>query len=183
MDPFSIAHTFGTGDGETHTWHAPADVDFNGDGRLDSVRLDFDGDGRIDDLMIDSDSDGVADCAALDLDDDGVVESFFRDTGNGVWGVRAQRPEFSSSGPGPPPAPPRPPPTPPPPPADEAPRPGRVGRPIDTNGDGKPDATLVGLPDGGSELRLDTDGDGRWDTALVDVDGDGVVDRIRRREP
>ncbi|MFT4200772.1 hypothetical protein [Gordonia sp. (in: high G+C Gram-positive bacteria)] len=170
MDPPSIAHTFGTGSGETHTWHAPADADFNRDGRLDSVRLDFDGDGLIDDLMIDTDGDGVADCAALDLDDDGVVDAYFTDGGNGVWGVRAESP--SVGGPAPPPA-------------DHPPKPGRLrrepGRAVDTDGDGRPDATLVVHPDGSRELRLDTDGDGRWDTALVDVDGDGTVDRVDRR--
>ena len=34
-----IAHTFGTGFGETHTWHAPADADLNGDGVVNFVDL------------------------------------------------------------------------------------------------------------------------------------------------
>ena len=91
MEPPMIAHTFGTGFGETHTWHAPADADLNGDGRLDSVRLDFDGDGLADDAMIDADGDGVAEYAALDLDDDGTPDTYFTDTGNGVGACAVRR--------------------------------------------------------------------------------------------
>ncbi|HNP56419.1 MAG TPA: hypothetical protein PK331_10010 [Gordonia sp. (in: high G+C Gram-positive bacteria)] len=161
-----IAHTFGTGFGETHTWHAPADADLNGDGRLDSVRLDFDGDGLADDAMIDADGDGVAEYAALDLDDDGTPDTYFTDTGNGVWGVRSPPPSgFGAVESGAPP------------------KPGRQWRPVDLDGDGAPDATLVTFADGRRELHLDTDGDGRTDTVLVDSDGDGVVDRVRHRDP
>ncbi|GAB11457.1 hypothetical protein GOARA_068_01180 [Gordonia araii NBRC 100433] len=168
MDPPLIAHTFGTGFGETTTWHAPADVDLNGDGRLESIRLDFDGDGLADDLMIDLDGDGVAEYAALDLDDDGTVDVFYTDAGNGVWGVRAEPP----AGPAAPPTAPR-----------AAPEPGRMEVPIDVDGNGTIDATLVTHADGRRELRLDTDGDGRWDTALVDEDGDGTIDRVHHRKP
>ncbi|GED96177.1 hypothetical protein nbrc107697_02160 [Gordonia crocea] len=168
MDPPLIAHSFGTGAGPTHTWYAPADADLNGDGRAESVSLDFDGDGLADDAMIDSDGDGVADLVGLDLDDDGVPETFYSDDGSGVWGVRTASPfaRAPSTSSGQPPTGP--------------PRPGR--QPVDTDGDGKADATLV-TRGSSRELRLDTDGDGQWDLALVDDDGDGVVDRVARRDP
>lgn len=162
MDPPLIAHTFGTGLGETHTWHAPADADLNGDGRLESVRLDFDGDGLIDDAMIDVDGDGVADLAGLDLDDDGNLDAFFTDTGTGVWGIRAHPPPGLSPG--------------------DRPRPGRQLLPVDVDGDGRPDATLI-ISGRSRELLLDTDGDGIWDVGLVDSDGDGTIDRVHRRKP
>ncbi len=161
MDPPLIAHTFGTGFGETHTWHAPAEVDLNRDGRLDSIRLDFDGDGIIDDFMIDVDGDGVADVAALDLDDDGVPDAFFADAGNGVWGIRIDPPAGVRGG--------------------DPPRPGRQPQPVDLDGDGQPDAMLITRGQT-RELRIDTNGDGEWDVALIDSDGDGAIDRVQYRD-
>ncbi|WP_040525185.1 hypothetical protein [Gordonia effusa] len=85
----AIDYFFGTGDGSVSHWHSPADADLDHDGRNDAVRLDFDGDGRADDAMWDSDGDGVADIAALDRDDDGTPDSFYRDSGRGLWDVAA----------------------------------------------------------------------------------------------
>ncbi len=68
------------------------DLDIDGDGEFDSLRMDFDGDGLFDDAMTDADSDGLADQAALDLDDDGTAESRYSDDGSGTWTLTAAGP-------------------------------------------------------------------------------------------
>ena len=69
------------GDGSASIWTGNKDVDLDGDGLLDGVRLDIDGDGVFDDVLADLDGDGGADSAALDLDDDGVPEARYTDDG------------------------------------------------------------------------------------------------------
>src|ERR1700754_2344945 len=88
---FGMEYCFGPGDGSATMWIGTPDVDLDGDGTLDAVRLDFDGDGRLDDAIGDFDGDGVADHAALDLDDDGVAESYYTDDGSGTWAVTVDR--------------------------------------------------------------------------------------------
>jgi hypothetical protein len=87
-----MEYCFGPGDRSATMWIGTPNVDLDGDGEMDAVRLDFDGDGAIDDAIGDLDGDGLADHAALDLDDDGTAESFFTDDGSGTWAVTVDRP-------------------------------------------------------------------------------------------
>lgn len=164
-----IEYLFGTGDGHTTSWVSAADTDADHDGQFDAVGLDFDGDGRRDDAMLDTDGDGRADLVALDTDDDEEFDAFYRDSGNGVWGVSAERPGTHE-----PDEPPRPPP--PAGRADDA----TVVRPTDLDDDGHDDVQLEGTRRAGipvaDRLYIDSDGDGRFDRVLVDTDGDGAAD-------
>lgn len=147
------------------------DVDIDGDGELDGVRLDIDGDGVFDDALADLDGDGLADHAALDLDDDGTAESRYTDDGSGTWTVTPTGPggplrwfgldgvEHEASGP------------------VDLDGDGRPDRLLDVDRDGLADRALHTGPDSGPDTGyVDTDGDGRWDLKLVDADGDGASD-------
>ena len=154
------------GDGTASLWTAPTDLDLDGDGEPDALRMDLDGDGMFDDTLADLDDDGVAEHAALDLDDDGEAEARFTDDGSGAWTVAATGPAgpvrwfgldgVEHTGPG------------------------------DVDGDGAPDRLLDtdrngladrALADDARSGYVDTDGDGRWDVRLLDSDGDGATDQ------
>lgn len=179
-----IDYVFGTGDGHTTTWEGTADADPDGDGTDEAIWLDFDGDGRRDDLLWDTDGDGVADVAALDLDDDGRVDDFYRDRGDGVWGISIARPDGqpddpANSGPGTTGSPQpgtEPEPSPQSQTSEPATTPPPTTRVLDLDGDGTTDAELVVENGVVRRLYLDDDGDGRLDRVLVDLNGDGVVD-------
>jgi hypothetical protein len=166
-----VDYCFGAGDGSATMWVGTPDVDLDGDGELDSVRLDFDGDGHLDDAIGDLDGDGVADHAALDLDDDGVAESYFTDDGSGTWAVTVDRSgqlrwfglegveqttgplvDFDADGQ-----------------ADD--------RLLDSDGNGLADRAVCESPSGAVGY-VDVDGDGRWDVKLTDTDGDGTADAV-----
>jgi hypothetical protein len=152
------------GDGTASMWTGHPDIDIDGDGVFDGVRMDFDGDGMFDDVIADGDGDGVGDYATLDLDDDGTPEGRYTDDGSGSWAVSggADRPLrwFSLDG-------------------------VEHTGPGDIDGDGVNDRLLDVDRDGladravGTDGRagyVDTDGDGRWDLMLTDTDGDGSAD-------
>lgn len=84
-------YCFGAGDGVVTAWDAPPNVDLDGDGVMDAVRLDFDGDGLFDDMMWDADGDGSADHSVLDIDNDGRPETYFTDDGLGTWRFHVER--------------------------------------------------------------------------------------------
>ena len=161
------------GDGSASIWTGQFDIDIDGDGELDGVRMDFDGDGAFDDALADFDDDGLADHAALDLDDDGVPEARYTDDGSGTWTVSGAAAAsrslrwFDLAGvehddPGLP---------------VDVDGDGGTDRPFDINRDGLADRVLRGDPDGRfSTGYVDVDGDGRWDVALTDIDGDGAAD-------
>ena len=152
------------GDGTASMWTGHPDIDIDGDGVFDGVRMDFDGDGMFDDVIADGDGDGVGDYATLDLDDDGTPEGRYTDDGSGSWAVSggADRPLrwFSLDG-------------------VEHTGPGDIDgdgvndRPLDVDRDGLADRA-VGTD--GRAGYVDTDGDGRWDLMLTDTDGDGSAD-------
>ena len=161
------------GDGTASIWTGPLDVDIDGDGVLDGLRMDFDGDGAFDDALADLDEDGLADHAALDLDDDGMPEAHYTDDGSGTWSVSGGvTHSWSLRWFG----------------LDGVERDGS-GAPIDVDGNGEPDRLLDVNRDGLADRLLradpdgrfangyvDVDGDGRWDIALTDSDGDGAAD-------
>ena len=164
------------GDGTASIWSGSPDIDIDGDGEFDGVRMDFDGDGVFDDALADFDDDGLADHATLDLDDDGVPEAHYTDDGSGTWTVSGGTPSrplrwFGLDG-------------------IEHYEPGELidvdgdggtDRLFDINRDGLADRVLRSDPDGrfiGG--YVDTDGDGRWDIALTDTDGDGAADGAAR---
>lgn len=161
-------YCLGAGDGAASIWSNDPNVDVNGDGQLDGVRMDFDGDGFFDDALVDLDSDGLADHAALDLDDDGTFESHYADDGSGTWaltpgsGVRwldLDGVEHAAGGP------------------VDFDSDGRSDRMLDTNRDGLADRVFIA--DEGDRFRVgyvDADLDGRWDVKLLDGDGDGAAD-------
>ena len=161
----------GPGDGTAAILSGRPDVDIDGDGEFDGVRMDFDGDGAFDDALADFDGDGLADHAALDLDDDGTAESLYTDDGSGTWALTGGAPsgplrwfgldgvEHTSSG------------------AVDFDGDGRADRVLDTDRDGLADRVLRAGAGGGFDTGyVDTDGDGRWDVKLVDGDGDGAAD-------
>lgn len=176
-----MEYCFGA-DGSATMWVGTPDLDLDGDGELDALRLDFDGDGVLDDAIGDFDGDGLADHAALDFDDDGVAERFFTDDGSGTWAVAAGRPVPGEV------------------PAGEAMRwfgldgAEHTGGPlvdfdadgqtddqlIDSDGNGLADRALCGMPSG-TLGYVDVDGDGRWDVELADADGDGAADTAKER--
>jgi hypothetical protein len=59
-------YCLGDGAGGASMWTGQPEVDVDGDGDLDGIRLDFDGDGAFDDALADFDGDGLADHAALE---------------------------------------------------------------------------------------------------------------------
>ena len=161
------------GDGTASIWTHALDVDIDGDGELDGVRMDFDGDGAFDDGLADFDADGLADHAALDVDDDGTPEARYTDDGSGSWtvssgGVQGRPPRWFG--------------------LDGVEHTERVS-PIDVDGDGEADRLFDSDRDGLADRALrvgpdgritggyvDTDADGQWDIALTDADGDGAAD-------
>ncbi len=155
----------GPGDGTAAMYSGAPDLDIDGDGEFDAVRIDFDGDGLFDDALADLDGDDLADHAVLDLDDDGTPESQYTDDGSGTWTVTATGPPgplrwFGLDG------------------VDH------IGGPADIDGDGQPERLLDVDRDGLADRALggagtgwvDTDGDGRWNVALIDADADGAAD-------
>jgi hypothetical protein len=156
-------------DGGAAIWNGRADLDLDGDGRLDAIGLDFDGDGMHDDALADFDGDGVADHAVLDLDDDGTPESYFTDDGSGTWAVAVDRGGqlrwFGLDG------------------VEHTGGPlvdfdgrGHIDdRLVDTDGDGLADR-VVCAGENGATGYVDTDGDGRWNVRLTDTNGDGLAD-------
>ena len=154
------------GDGTASIWTGHPDIDLDGDGEFESVRMDFDGDGLYDDALTDLDDDGVADHAALDLDNDGMPEARFTDDGSGTWlsGGKAgplrwfdlDAVEHTD-------------------PVADVDGDGRPDQLLDVDRNGLADRALVGnLPYGIG--YVDIDGDGRWDLTLMDSDGDGSAD-------
>lgn len=191
----SIEYIFGPGDGTTTRWSSIADLSLGetlgaygpgsgsgGPAGRDAVGLDFDGDGRRDDAMWDTDGDGVADVAALDTDDDGEPDTFYRDSGSGLWDRRTPVHELTAARHEEPPLPAEPPERPVEPSAP------RVLR-LDPDGDGTAEVELVGAGAGGrldraERLYVDSDGDGAHDAVLVDLDSDGVADAVYdKRDP
>ena len=79
-----MEYCLGAGDGTATMWDAGPDLDLDGDGRLDAIRLDFDGDGLVDDALADLDGDGIADHAVLDLESG---QRYFTDDGSGTWAI------------------------------------------------------------------------------------------------
>ena len=155
------------GDGTASIWNSAPDVDLDGDGALDAVRMDLDGDGLFDDALGDLDRDGLADHAALGLD--AVDRSLYTDDGTGTWALAGGLPPqplrwFTLDGVE------------------------HEDRAVDVDGDGRTedlfDVDRDGLADralrsgGGGPVEgyVDTDGDGRWDIVLRDADGDGAAD-------
>lgn len=164
-------YCLGDGAGSASMWSDKPDVDVDGDGDLDGVRLDFDGDGAFDDALADLDGDGLADHAVLDIDDEGIGAGLYTDDGSGTWALTGGTPmgpprwfgldgvEHTPSA------------------AVDFDGDGRVDRVLDTDRDGLADRVLR-AGDGGrfDTGYVDTDGDGRWDVRLVDGDGDGAAD-------
>ena len=159
-----------SGDGAAAMWTARPDIDLDGDGVLDGVRLDFDGDGAFDDALADFDGDAVADHAALDLDDDGIAEARYSDDGSGTWALTGGAPAgalrwfgvdgVEHTGPG------------------DVDGDGSPDRLLDLNRDGLADRALVVEPDGRPNVGfVDVDADGRWDIKLADSDGNGTADQ------
>lgn len=156
------------GDGTASMWSGPPDVDLDGDGVFDGVRLDVDGAGLFDDAIADGDGDGLGDYATLDLDDDGNPEARFTDDGAGGWavsGVNARPLRWFSfdgvehAGPG------------------DIDGDGVADRLLDLDRDGLADRALVDGGDGTFPTGyVDIDGDGRWDLTLTDADRDGAAD-------
>ena len=158
-----------TGDGMASIWTGHPDIDLNGDGVLDGVRIDADGDGIFDDAMGDGDGDGLGDYAVLDADDDGTPEARYTDDGSGTWVVSAgaasgplrwlglDGAEHSGTG--------------------DLDGDGVADRFLDTDRDGMADRVLRAGADGSFRTGyVDTDGDGHWDLTLTDSDGDGSAD-------
>jgi hypothetical protein len=182
-----MEYCVGDGDGTATIWERGPDLDLDGDGRLDAVRLDFDGDGLADDALADFDGDGIADHAVLDLDD-GTAERYFTDDGSGTWTVAASPPRAGQSAHGSAPV-------------------GQLrwlgldgvehtgGPVVDFDGDGRADVRLfdsdgngladraIGHDENGVTGYVDTDGDGRWDVKLTDTDGDGSADAASALQP
>lgn len=165
-----IDYCLATGDGAAAIWTGRPDVDVDGDGTLDGIRLDLDGDGLFDDALADIDGDGVADHAALDLGADGDPGGLYTDDGSGEWmltgGVSPGPARWfgldgvGHSGEIPP----------------DVDGDGVTDRVVDTDRDGVADRAFSAGRDGRTTGYVDTDGDGRWDATLVDADGDGTAD-------
>ena len=167
-------YCLGAGDGTASIWTGQPDLDIDGDGDFEGLRMDLDGDGLFDDALVDADGDGLADHLALDLDDDGTPESMHGDDGFGTWAMTPgpegrlrwlglDGAEHTAAGP------------------VDFDVDGLLDRLLDTDRDGSADRVLLAGDDGGfSAGYLDTDGDGRWDLRLLDVDGDGAADQSSR---
>lgn len=148
------------GDGTAAIWTSEPDIDLDGDGELDAVRMDLDGDGAFDDVLADLDDDGLADHAGYGPDG---ARNLHPDDGTGSWGLAGGALRwFGLDG-----------------------TQGPAGAPTDVDADGRPEELLDtdrdGLADraltpGGEQGYVDTDSDGRWDLLLRDVDGDGMAD-------
>lgn len=155
------------GDGTASIWTSAPDVDLDGDGALDAVRMDLDGDGLFDDALGDLDRDGLADHAALGVD--AVDRSLYTDDGTGTWALAGGLPPqplrwFTLDG------------VEHDDPAADVDGDGRVEDLFDVDRDGLADRALRSGDGGPVEGYVDTDGDGRWDIALRDADGDGAAD-------
>jgi hypothetical protein len=166
-----MEYCLGDSGGSARIWDGQPDLDLDGDGRFDAIRLDFDGDGTGDDALADLDGDGIADHAVLDVDNDGTPESYFTDDGSGTWTVAVDRGgqlrwfgldgvehsgasvvDFDADGR-----------------ADD--------RLLDYDGNGTADRVLVANDAGVFDTAyVDSDGDGRWDVKLNDGDSDGTAD-------
>ncbi|QBJ96492.1 hypothetical protein ERC79_11380 [Rhodococcus sp. ABRD24] len=182
----SLEYWFGTGDCPPTVWSSAADVDVDGVGGFDAVRLDFDGDGLTDDAMWDCDGDGAADRAVLDLGDPAV--RYFADPArDGVWGREVARdspaertqPQIGERFAHP-----------------DQPKPGSVRwMSLDYDGDGAVDDASADLDGNGTHdvvllsirdrLRHDTvlvaeEEQGRMTVRLSDTDGDGRLETVRR---
>lgn len=166
-------YCFGTGDGTASIWVGIPELDLDGDGELDGVRLDFDGDGVFDDAIGDFDGDGVGDHAVLNYAGDA---EFFTDDGTGTWPHPVAGPARAG------------------PVAGDVLRwfdldgvEHRGGPLLDFDGDGQAGDLLIdsdgdGLADrvvAGDTGYADIDGDGRWDIELTDTDGDGAADAVK----
>lgn len=167
-----LEYWFGTGDGDPSTWTSVPDLDLDGDGSLDAVRLDFDGDGAVDDAMWDVDADGSVDRAVLDVGS--RAARYFADPARtGVWGL-----EVAGAGPAPDPVPAL-----------------HGWRAVDYDGDGATDDAVADFDGDGTPdvVLVSTRDDTRPDTVLVaeeepdrlsvrltDSDGDGRLDTVRR---
>ena len=166
-----LTYSFGDAGSPTETYTLAADVDVNGDGRLDGVRLDFDGSGHHDSIAWDSDGDGKVDTILVSSHHDGVYDTAYYDpSGHGHWD--AAEPIDPSAG-------------------DQAGSPGASATgsepvltysfgdahtPTETyTGEAHVDVDGDGHPDG---LYLDFDGSGHQDSIAWDSDGDGKVDTI-----
>ncbi len=163
-------YCLGDGAGGASMWTGKLDVDVDGDGDLDGVRLDFDGDGAFDDALTDFDDDGLADHAAVNLDDGAAVR--YTDDGSGTWALTAAGTPigpprwFGLDG------------------VEHSPTAttdfdgdGHADRLLDTDRDGLADRVLRAGEGGGFDAGwVDTDGDGRWDVRLGDGDEDGAAD-------
>ncbi|WP_211229372.1 hypothetical protein [Nakamurella lactea] len=149
------------------------DVDVDGDGTLDGIRLDFDGSGHRDSIAYDSDGDGAVDTILVSSRHDGTYDTAYYDhSGNGAWDTA----ESVSMQLGPP--------------DDE---PGQADGPDATGvtlsysfGDSHtPTQIYTGLADTDVDgdgvadgIALDFDGSGHRDAVAYDSDGDGTVDTI-----
>lgn len=162
------------GDDTAAMWTGHPDIDLDGDGVLDGVRLDLDGDGLFDDAMGDGDGDGLGDFSVLDA---GVGNEIrYTDDGSGTWAVSgglASAPlrwqaldgtEHTGAG--------------------DIDGDGIADRFLDSDRDGVADRALRVAADGTvASGYVDTDGDGRWDIMLSDADGDGAADGASAYRP
>jgi len=168
------------GDGVASIWTSAPDVDLDGDGELDAVRMDLDGDGLFDDALGDRDGDGSADHATLDLDAAG--QALYTDDGTGTWALTGGLPPrplrwftldgvehlggleneggamMDGIGVG------------------DVDGDGLGEELIDADRDGLADRALRSGEGPTMEGYVDTDADGRWDLWLRDDDGDGSAD-------
>lgn len=163
-------YCLGAGDGTASFWTADPDLDLDGDGEFDSVRMDFDGDGLVDDALADLDGDGVGDHVALDLDDDATPEAHYTDDGTGTWTVGGPSDtrelrwfglDGGSHGAAE---------------TTDVDGDGLADRLFDVDHDGLADRAVIIGQGGPAVGYADTDGDGRWDMKFTDTDGDGAAD-------
>jgi hypothetical protein len=81
-----LSYSFGDAHHPTETYSGAADVDVNGDGRADGLRLDFDGSGHRDAIAWDSDGDGKVDTILVSSHHDGHYDTAYHDpSGDGHW--------------------------------------------------------------------------------------------------
>ena len=81
-----LTYAFGDDHTPTQTYTDTADVDLNGDGLADGIKLDFDGSGHEDAIAWDSDGDGRVDTILVSSHHDGVYDTAYHDpSGQGHW--------------------------------------------------------------------------------------------------